>query len=132
MNQALKSMFFVNVVQHFWIPLPPPYHCLMNNNVFIYMYNIALKQCILGWTGDHEYNQNLLIYSNNKLILRPKQFNFAVATNRRLVMLAFNLLLQLPTMYYVLYCFKTDGILYILHNHLYHAIHQLSNVNQPF
>ena len=56
------------------------------------MYNIALKQCILGWTGDHEYNQNLLIYSNNKLILRLKRFNLAVATNKRLVMLAFNLL----------------------------------------
>ena len=70
--------------------------------------------------------------TNNKLILRLKQFNFAVATNRRLVILAFNLLPQLPTMYYVLYCFKTDGILCILHNHLYHAIHPLSNVNQPF
>ena len=46
----------------------------------------------MGWTSDHDYNQNLLIYSNNKLILRLKRFNLAVATNKRLVMLAFNLL----------------------------------------
>ena len=90
------------------------------------------KQCIFGMNRWPRQLQNSLIYANNKLILRLKQFNFAVATNRRLVMLAFNLLPQLPTMYYVLYCFKTDGILCILHNHLYHAIHQLSNVNQPF